>query len=649
MESRRLNLRLLGGAEAAWEDGEPVRLPTRKALGLLAYIAMKRGNGATREELANLYWSDSPEQSARASLRRTLHELTDALGRDSDRIVRSRRESVALDPDQLTVDALELEAAGRRPDLASLRHAEAIYGGRFLAGMSSDSHEFESWQASEAMRLEDLALQAFSKLAERALQAGRMAEALTTAQRMLELDGLHEEACRLQMRALAASGRRVEALRRYKAFAKRLASEVQTPPEEETVAVYEHIRRGDAVSSGERLREPQIPSIVVLPVRNNGVDEDHEFLCDGLTEDLTAALSRDKSLFVIARNSAEVYRDTRLNASEIAADLGIRYLLFSGLQFDGERIRVNVQLVRGVDGGHVWAETYDRSLDALFQVQDEIVGRIVASLRGYKGVLHRAELKETRLRPETELGAYKKLMLGMAHKEKFLKEDMLIARRYFEQAVNEKPGFAVAHAWLAWTWFFDVYMGWVEQPGPSLRKTFEEAREAVGLDPSLDFAHWALGAAHMAAGDNASSLQSFDEALRLNPNNSDALANKAWPLSFTGRGDKAVENLESAMRLNPYYPEWYLWGMGIAEYSRDEFQPAAAALERMDQPNGQSLAFLAAAASRSGDPDSAAAAVDGLLRLEPGFRIDHLLRGLPYADSRIPDRLATDLSRLGLS
>jgi tetratricopeptide (TPR) repeat protein len=225
---------------------------------------------------------------------------------------------------------------------------------------------------------------------------------------------------------------------------------------------------------------------------------------------------------------------------------------------------------------------------------------------------------------------------------------MLIARDYFEQAVNEIPDLAVAHGWLAWTWFFDVYMGWVEDPGPSLQKTFDEAREAVRLDPSLDFAHWALGAAHMAAGDNASSLTSFEEALRLNPNNSDALANKAWPLTFVDRAGEAVESVESAIRLNPYYPEWYLWGMGIAEYSRDRFQPAAQALERMSQPNEQSLAYLASAALRSENPDAASNAIDRLLHLEPGFRIERLVQALPYDDSRVPDRLAEDLSGLGL-
>lgn len=648
MAANRLVLELLGGARVAWEAGAPVTFPTRKALGLLGYIAIHGGRGATREALANLYWSDSTDQRARASLRRTLHEVTEALGESVERVMAVERDRIAINPDAVTVDALEFETAGRSDDLASLRRAAKLYAGRFLADFSAESEEFHSWQSTEAVRLEDLALQVFSRLAETSLKTGRMAEALATAQRMLDIDPLHEEACRLQMRALAASGRRVEALRRFDTFTERLADELQTEPEEETTGLYEHLRRGEAVSPGAPLEEPENPSIVVLPVRNDSATDEYAFLCDALTENLTTALSRDKSLFVIARNSAEVYRDTRLNASEIAADLGIRYLLFSSVQIADERLRVNVQLVQGSDGGHAWAERYDRPLTAVFEVQDEIVGNIVASLRGYHGVLQQAELKGSRSRSGANLSTYEKLMRGMQHKEKFLREDMLIAREYFEQAVEESPDFAMAHGWLAWTWFFDVYMGWVEDPEASLQKTFESAREAVRLDPGLDFAHWALGAAHLAAGDHESSLLAFDEALRLNPNNSDALANRAWPLTFSGRADQAVENIGSAIRLNPYFPSWYYWGLGIAEYSRGEYSRAVEALRKMDHPNTQSLAYLAAAAWRAGEPERASNAVRQLLQLEPGFTIDQLLCGLPYTDGEVPERLARDLAELQL-
>jgi len=284
----------------------------------------------------------------------------------------------------------------------------------------------------------------------------------------------------------------------------------------------------------------------------------------------------------------------------------------------------------------------------VFEVQDEIVGHIVASLRGYHGVLQQAELKGSQSRSAANLSSYEKLMRGMQHKEKFQREDMLIAREYFERAVEESPEFAMAHGWLAWTWFFDVYMGWVEDPEGSLQKTFESAREAVRLDPGLDFAHWALGAAHFAAGDHEASLLAFDEALRLNPNNSDALANRAWPLTFSGRADQAVENIGSAIRLNPYFPNWYYWGLGIAEYSRGECSRALEALKKMDHPNAQSLAYLAAAARRAGEPEWASKAVAQLLRLEPGFTIDQLLRSLRYTDAEVPERLARDLAELQL-
>ncbi|MDZ7842289.1 MAG: BTAD domain-containing putative transcriptional regulator [Gammaproteobacteria bacterium] len=559
------------------------------------------------------------------------------------------RDRLALNPGEVTVDALEFENAGSADDLASLRLAEKLYSGRFLEGFSCETEEFQAWQATEAMRLEDLALQVFSRLADRALQAGKATEALNTSLRMLELDPLHEHACRLQMRALAASGRRVEAMRRFDAFAGMLYAELQTAPEDQTTELHERIRQGRAVAPDSTPQEPEVPSIVVLPVHNNSGHEDHDLFCDALTETLTAELSRDRSLFVIARNSAEVYRDTALSASEIAADLGIRYLLLGSMQIVDQRLRVNVQLVQGSNGRNLWAERYDRPLTELFEVQDEIVSRIVASLRGYKGVLQRAELKKSLSRRGTELSTYEKLMRGMAHKEKFLREDMLIARDYFEQAVTESPDFAMAHAWLAWTWFFDVYMAWVEDTGNSLQKTFEYARESIRLDPSLDSAHWALGAAHLAAGDLAASLLSFDEALRLNPNNSDALANRAWPLTFAGRADEAVRNIESAMRLNPYYPHWYLWGLGIAEYSRGEFRNAVQALAKMRQPNAQSLAYLAAARFRTGESSGADEAVSELIRLDPGVTITKLMQSLPYTRENVTEQLTRDLAELGLA
>lgn len=175
---KRLGIHLLGGAAAAWGGGGPVVFPTRKSLGLLAYVAVNAARPASRSALANLYWAEAPENDARASLRRTLYELTTALGEGADRVMEISRESVSLVLEEVVVDVLEFEAACRADDLASLRAARNLYEGRFLEGFSAESTEFEAWQTAEAVRLEDLAARALAKLAERTLRCGKSDEAL---------------------------------------------------------------------------------------------------------------------------------------------------------------------------------------------------------------------------------------------------------------------------------------------------------------------------------------------------------------------------------------------------------------------------------------------------------------------------------------
>jgi tetratricopeptide (TPR) repeat protein len=171
----------------------------------------------------------------------------------------------------------------------------------------------------------------------------------------------------------------------------------------------------------------------------------------------------------------------------------------------------------------------------------------------------------------------------------------------------------------------------------------------VELDPDLDFAHWALGAACLAAGDNGTALDCFDHALALNPNNSDALANCAWPLMFEGRTEEAVDRLERAMRLNPFYPDWYLWGLGMAQYLRGNCRDACSALGRMSCPNDQSKAFEIAALMHLGEADRAREEVAALHRLVPGATVRDLVAPLGFRDQATRDGLADSLRAAGVS
>jgi len=190
--------------------------------------------------------------------------------------------------------------------------------------------------------------------------------------------------------------------------------------------------------------------------------------------------------------------------------------------------------------------------------------------------------------------------------------------------------------------------GWSDDPGEAVARTDAHARRAVELDPDLDFAHWALGAAYLAAGDNGTALDCFERALALNPNNSDVLANCAWPPMFEGRTEEAVVRLDRAMRLNPFYPDWYLWGVGMADYLRGNFRDACAVLGRTSRPNDQSKAFEIAALMHLGEADRARDAVAALHRLVPGATVRDLVAPLGFRDRTVRDRLAETLRAAGL-
>ena len=633
-----LVLKLRGRPAVFSGRGTRLRFPTRKALALFICLARAGAAGAARDRLAELLWPDRPDADSRRALRGTLHEMRRALGAEAGRLLRQTRERVALAPDLIATDAEDVDAAPAGPkDQAT----------DFLVGLEIGTPGFDQWCAEERARLHEAALRAAADRMEAALAAGRFAAAQAAAERLRALDPLSEAGCRGLMRALSGLGRRADALRCHAAFRDRLAEELDTAPEGATDRLAAHVRQADVRLPRAALPRPDRPSLVVMPLADmTGGSQAH--MVDGLTADIRTGLARDRALFVVAGESAEAYRGTALGAAEIAGELGVRYLIGGRVRLDEDRLRLDVELTDGLRNTVVWSARYDRPRGAILSVQDEVVGEVVATLRGYKGVLQRNEARSAEAASPGELSAHDHMMRGMLLKEKFLKHEMRAARDHFETALALAPGSAAAHGWLAWTWFFEVYLGWADDTAEALARTRAHAEAAVEGDPDLDFAHWALGAAHLGEGDNAGALACFDRALALNPNNSDALANCAWPLMFEGRADEAVARLRQAMRLNPFYPDWYLWGLGMAEYLRGDFAAACDALGRMAQPNAQSLAFHVAALRQMGEPSRAHALARGLHALAPGSTAADLVAPLGFRESGVRDRLTEALRAAGM-
>ena len=205
---------------------------------------------------------------------------------------------------------------------------------------------------------------------------------------------------------------------------------------------------------------PDKPSIAVLPFDNLSGEARYERLADGITEDIITDLSRFRDLFVIARNSTFVYKGKPMDVRQVARELGVRYVLEGSLQADGEQVRITAQLIDATTGNHVWSERYDRPLDDIFAVQDEVTQTIAGVSRGHVRRSGKRRAGGGSAQTTESLAAYELYLLGLEHKHRFTKEDNLKAQELARKAIELDPSFARAYVALAWTYNMEIDYGW---------------------------------------------------------------------------------------------------------------------------------------------------------------------------------------------
>ena len=331
------------------------------------------------------------------------------------------------------------------------------------------------------------------------------------------------------------------------------------------------------------------PSLAVLPLSNVSGDPMQDYFSDGITGDIIAELSRFRSLFVVGRHSSFAYRDNSAEIKRVGHELGVRYVAEGSVCKIGSQVRVTIQLLDAGSGYHLWTERYDRELENIFVLQDEIVQAIVAALPGR---LEDAGREIARRKPTSSITAYDLVLLGNERWRQLTVKGMAEAREYFRNAVALDPQYARAHVNIAWTIVCDVFLE--ASTTATLDEALREIETALDIDDGDAWAHGVFAQLLFLRNEDDKAEIHFSRALALNPNDADVAAVFANILVYWGRWREALIWIGTAKRLNPFPPNLYHWYHALALYSGREYAQAVKALMEARSLDRWSHGLLAA-------------------------------------------------------
>ena len=629
-----LQLNVLGRFELRAEI-EPVAPLAKKAQAILAYLAVENGRPNTRERVATLLWGDKSGDRARHNLRQALS----AIGRTCGSLVTSDGDTLSIDLANCAVDVVEFKRAATSDEPEVLADCLDLYRGELLDGYQPREPEFEVWLRDARDRLRTTACQAMDRLTQTLIAAHRTDEAIETLGRRLTMDPACEPAHRHLMELLASVGRRSDALRQYHACVAALERELDAEPSVETKSAYETILnvKGLVDSTEPRhftatsLREGEAPMVAVLPFDNLSTQEDAYF-ADGITEEITTALSCFHSLQVIARGSAFVYRERDVPEREIAEALGAQFLVRGSVQRIAKRVRVSVQLLDGIRGSNLWGQRYDRELEDVFQVQDEITATVVSTLAGR---VEATQLARARKAPIERLEAYDILLRGKDHHHRFTADDCAMCIDMFGRAIEKDPTYAVAHAWLACGLGQAMFWG-LDERAKLVDRSQVAAERGLELDENESECHRILAQVFLTRGDLRRSLHHQERALFLNPNDDRSVCSMGEILTFAGHPKEAEEWVRQSLRLNPYHPQRYWTHLARALFHLERFDESLSVFGQIGRPRIDDLAYSVAASIRIGESSNMERTIKALVIAFPDFDAASFVDGLPY--ERVQDR-----------
>jgi TolB-like protein/tetratricopeptide (TPR) repeat protein len=397
---------------------------------------------------------------------------------------------------------------------------------------------------------------------------------------------------------------------------------------------------------------PDRPSLAVLPFASIGSSAEQDYFADGVVEEMITALSRMRSLFVIARNSSFTFKGRQVDVREVGRELGVRYVLEGSVRKAAGRLRITAQLVDATTGTNLWADRFEGALDDVFELQDQVTTSVVAAVSPQ---LERAEIARAKRKATGSLDAYDFYLRGLAGYNERTRESIGAALRDFYRAIELGPDLAAAYAMAAMAYAMRKSRGWVEDREREVAETRRLARQAVeiGRDDAvaLGFSGYALAHAARELDDGAALI---DCALQLNPNLGSVLLASGWVKIWLGEPEAALEHLALAMRLSPLDPHMYMMQAATAHahFFAGRFGESAAWAQkaRREQIEGLPLVRIAAASlALSGRAGEARAAVERLLRFDPALRLSNFHETLgPYRHQEHVTQYRDALRKAGL-
>ncbi len=392
---------------------------------------------------------------------------------------------------------------------------------------------------------------------------------------------------------------------------------------------------------------PDRPSIAVLPFVNMSDDPKQEYFSDGITEDLITDLSKISGLFVIARNSVFTYKGKPVKVEEVGRDLNVQYVLEGSVRKAGNRVRISAQLIEATTKRNLWAERYDRDLEDIFALQDEVTEKIVAAL---SVKLTEDEQKRLLRKYTDDMKAYDYYLRGLEYYYRMTGEANIQARQMLERAVDSDPEFSAAYAYLGLTHWADWAL-WGSQESQTLERAFELAKKAIALDDQQPEGHALLGEIYLWKKQYEQSIAEMNKAIAIDPNAFDGFARLASVFNFSGRPDEAIEFMNKAMKLNPVYPVWYPFNIGHAYFLKGQYEEAIVIMKRVIDRNPNFLppyAFLAVSYVELKQEKEAHSVATELKRLNPNHSFVDSLKRIPYKDEAILERIFYNLRKAGV-